>query len=265
MGSARVTGTPAPRFELSAEVTRRDGRWLRWSLAFIWLATGLGVLHPFYREIGNAYLGRLGLPSGLMYATCILEIFLGLRVALGPATTWITLFQIALIAGFTIILGVLEPWLLADPFGQLAKNLPLLAIIGTAWLLEREGWSWRACWLLRGGLSAIWITEGLFPKILFPQQKEWDLVANSGLVPGDPAVFLTILGFGEVAAGLLALLLRGRPLRWLLLCQLVALVVLPVLVALQDERLWVHPFGPLTKNVPIIVGTWMVLRRCSAS
>jgi hypothetical protein len=218
----------------------------------------LGVLHPFYREIGNNYLDRLGLPSGLMYGTCVLEILLGVRVALGPVSTWITVCQVALIASFTIILGFLEPWLLADPFGRLAKNLPLLAIVGTAWLLEREGWSLRTHWLLRGGMSVIWITEGLFPKILFPQQIEREVVANSRLVPGDPAVFLLNLGVCEVAAGVLTLLLRGRAFRWLLLGQLVALVVLPVVVALQDERLWVHPFGPLTKNVPILVGTWVL-------
>jgi hypothetical protein len=34
-----------------------------------------------------------------------------------------------------------------------------------------------------------------------------------------------------------------------------------VLVALHEPMLWVHPFGPLTKNVPILAGTWLVLRR----
>jgi hypothetical protein len=30
-----------------------EGRWLRWSVAFVWLATGLSVLHPDYREVGH--------------------------------------------------------------------------------------------------------------------------------------------------------------------------------------------------------------------
>jgi hypothetical protein len=71
------------------------------------------------------------------------------------------------------------------------------------------------------------------------------------------------MGACEVLSGVAALLLRGRPLRWLLGAQLAALVVLPALVGWLDPRLWVHPFGPLTKNVPILVGTavlWCRLR-----
>ncbi|MEW5743473.1 MAG: DoxX-like family protein [Myxococcota bacterium] len=44
--------------------------------------------------------------------------------------------------------------------------------------------------------------------------------------------------------------------------QVAALVVLPVLVGWQDPTLFVHPFGPLTKNLPVIAGTVGVLRRC---
>ena len=57
---------------------------------------------------------------------------------------------------------------------------------------------------------------------------------------------------------------RRRPLQCLLLCQLVGLVVLPVLVSLHNETLWVHPFGPLIKNVPIIAGTVVLWRRAWA-
>jgi hypothetical protein len=30
-------------------------------------------------------------------------------------------------------------------------------------------------------------------------------------------------------------------------------------VTLYDPRLWWHPFGPITKNVPLIVGTALVI------
>jgi hypothetical protein len=245
----------AVRAEVAADV-----RWLQGAVAFVWLVTGVSVLHPYYQEVGTAYLALLGSPSWLMVATCVGEILLGLRVLLGTPATWVTLLQGTLILGFTVILAWLDPWLLASPYGILAKNGPLLAVIGTTWLLAREGWSRRAVWLLRGGLAFIWIAEGLFSKILLQQQGARDVVAGSGLVPGDPAVFLRWLGAGEVVAGVLLLVLSGRLLGALLFCQLVALVVLPVLVGWQDERLWVHPFGPLLKNVPILAGTAVLLR-----
>jgi hypothetical protein len=246
---------------MGATAVRWEVRALCAGAAFVWLATGVAVLHPYYREVGHDYLARLGLPDGLMYVTCAAEVLLGLRVALGRPTTAIALVQAALITGFTVILACLEPALLVHPDGLLTKNLPLLAVIGTAWLLAREGWSRRATWLLRGGMAIIWITEGLFPKILFQAAWEVTLVRGSGLVRGDPAVFLRVMGACEVLSGVAALLLRGRPLRWLLAAQLAALVVLPILVGWQEPHLWVHPFGPLTKNVTILVGTAVLWAR----
>ena len=72
------------------------------------------------------------------------------------------------------------------------------------------------------------------------------------------------MGAGQVASGILALLLRGNWLQLLLWCQVLSLVVLPLLVSWQLPLLWIHPFGPLTKNLPILAGTIVVARRCSA-
>jgi hypothetical protein len=236
-----------------------DARLLRWSVAFVWLATGVAVLHPWYQARGSAYLERLGLPNWVMYGTCAFEVVLGLRVGLGRASTWLTVLQAAMIVTFTIILGCLDPWLLVNPFGMLTKNLPLLAVIGTTWLVERDGWSRRALWLLRAGVAVIWITEGIFPKILFQQQVELEMVARCGIVPPPP--FLVLVGVAEAASGVAVLLLRGRLLRGLLGGQLVALLFLPVVAGTLDPVLWVHPFMPLVKNVPIIAATIIVLRR----
>lgn len=236
-------------------------RLLRLSVAFVWLFTGLAVLHPYYRLIGHTYLQRLGLPDSVMYATCGFEVLLGLRVALGPASGWLTLLQVAMVSAFTVILACLEPSMLLHPFGMLTKNVPLLAVVVTAWLLEREGWTPRTTWLLRGGLATIWITEGLLPKVVWIQDSEIEVVRRSGLVPIDEVLFLHLLGGALALSGVLALVLRGGPLRAVLAAQLVALVVLPVLVSLPEPTLWVHPFGPMTKNVPLLAGTAVLLLR----
>jgi hypothetical protein len=251
--------TPTPPRAI-ADQACSDARWLRWSVAFVWLATGLLVFHPTYREIGTEYLTRLHLPVWLMHVTCAAEVNLGLCVALGRAATWITALQTAMIAGFTLILAVEDPRLMVHPLGVLTKNLPLLAVIGTAWLLEREGWTPRARWLLVCGVSLIWVTQGLLPKIFFHEPTEWEEVVQSSTVLLNPVVFIGILGAVQAAAGVLTLLLRGRPLRWLLAAELVGLAALTVLATWHHPELWVHPFGPLIKNLPIMVGTWVLLR-----
>ena len=65
-----------------------------------------------------------------------------------------------------------------------------------------------------------------FPKVLFQQPSELAVVAKSGLVGGDPATFLMALGWAQVASGVGALILRGRPLLALLGCQAAGLVLL---------------------------------------
>ncbi|MBW2465411.1 MAG: hypothetical protein JRH11_27435 [Deltaproteobacteria bacterium] len=256
----RETATVA----VGGQYARRDARLLRASVAAVWVATGVAVLHPHYRAIGEAYLEPLGLPAWVMWVTCAFEIALGAWVVKVRANRIDTLLQVGMVVTFTLILAVTEPMLMASPYGVLSKNLPLLAVLVTALLVATEGWSPRALWLLRGGVAMIWITEGIVPKILFQQAVELNVVAASGLVPFDPSLFLVILGVAQTVSGVLALVLRGRVLLWLLYCQAAALVVLPLLVSIQDPLLWVHPFGPMTKNIPIIVGTLMVARRCSS-
>jgi hypothetical protein len=234
-------------------------RWLCLSIAAVWLATGVAVLHPYYREVGAEYLAPLGLPPAVMIATCVGEIVLGLRVAFGRPATWLTVLQVLLILGFTTILACSAPQLLVNPFGMVTKNLPLLAAIGTAWLVDREGWTPRARWLLRGGVALIWISEGVFPKILFQQDVELKIAADTIPLSVAPGTVLLVIGACQAVSGVLVLLLRGRPLRVVLVAQIVALVVLPIVVGFLDWHLWVHPFMPLVKNLPILAGTVLVL------
>ncbi len=240
--------------------------WLvRGGIASIWLLTGLLVVHPHYRAIGAAYLDRLGLVGdagvALMLVACAGEVGLGLWVLLGRPTTAQTLLQVGGVLFFTTVLAAVEPALLVHPMGVLTKNLPLLALVLVSWLLEREGLTPRAARLLRVGAALPWLTEGLLPKVLFQGAYEREVVARSGLVPIDPGAFLVLLGLGQLAAGLLVLTLAGRPLRWLLTLLVAALVVLPALVSFPEPLLWVHPFGPLTKNLPIIAVTLFARRR----
>ncbi len=237
--------------------------WMRFGVAFLWLATALAVIHPYYREVGAEYLARIGLPWWVMLPTCALEFALGVRILAAPVGGLLTAFQFVMVATFTIILAVAEPGLLVHPFGMLSKNLPFLGLLATVCLVEREGWTPRAKWVLRGGMAVVWFTEGLIPKVLFQQPMELAVVANSGLVPFDPGLFLGGLGLLQVASGIAALTLSGRLLGFVLLCQAGAVILLPALVSAQDMLLWVHPFGPMTKNVPIFVGTVVAYLRCS--
>jgi len=246
----------------ASTATPRELAWLKAGAASIWLTTALGVLHPYYREVGHAWLFRLGLPDALMWLACAGELVLGALVLALPPKTWLLAVQVGGVAFFTTVLAALDPRLLVHPFGMLTKNGPFVALVVATWLAAREGWTPRAWWTLRVGMALIWVTEGLFPKVFFQQPLELDVVARSGLVPMSPSGFLMLLGLAQAASGVLALVLRGRWLVALLAAQVAALVLLPALVSWQDPTLWFHPFGPMTKNLPLLAGTVEVLRRC---
>jgi hypothetical protein len=224
-------------------------RWLRLGVAFVWLWTGLAVLHPHYRELGESFLAPLGLPPAVMYATCAAEVLLGLRVALGRAATWLTLLQVMLIVGFTGILSVTEPRLWLDAFGVLTKNLALLVMIGTAWLLEREGWSERAVRLFREGLALFWVVDG-------------SLMVGVGVL-GNPAELpgSVVWGFGafEIALAVQVTITRGKVPAITRDSYLVFLLLVTVVASVASPLLWFHPFGPLTKNVAVAVAALVLM------
>jgi hypothetical protein len=241
----------------------RDAAWLRASIAAVWIVTALTVLHPYYREVGGAYLARFGLPWWIMIATDVAELILGAWVLLRPSSSLIAGLQIAMVASFTVLLAAIEPMLLASPFGVLSKNLPFCVVIAVAFLLESEGWTPRAERLLAFGMAAVWITEGLVPKILFQQEIELAMAPAVGLRFAPPWLLVGAVGALQLASGIAVLLLRGPARRWLLHAQAIALAFLPIVVGFLSPELWVHPFGPFSKNVPILVGTLILARRCS--
>jgi hypothetical protein len=251
--AATSVGTPSTPPETA-------GRILRYAIAFVWLATGMGVLHPYYRRIGEEALAPLGLPAWVMVATCLGEIALGLRVALVRSETWLTALQIAAIAAFTAILSVTQPGLWLQPLGVLSKNLPLLAILAAAWMIERRGWDHRGEWILRFGLAAAWIADGLAAQTLYGDTKA-DMSELHRFIHEQRPTVVRAVGAIAAASGLGLVILRGESLRVLLVCQLMVLIAVPIGATFLDPLLWFHPFGPLTKNVPLIAATWVLLRR----
>lgn len=236
-------------------------RILRGSVAFVWLATGLLGAHPGFRTEGMRWLGRLGLGSWPMDLGCLSEIVLGLVLFACPTRTWTALLQTLLVGGFTITLAALDPMLLVHPLGVLSKNLPLLAVVWTAWLVAREGTTARAERVLRAGMAVVWVTEGVFPKLLFQQELEISMLTSLGVGEMATRASIAALGVLQAASGFLAIVLTGRARDGVLWAQLLALLLLPIFVTAVLPGVWVHPFGPLTKNLPLLAGTFILLRR----
>ncbi len=113
---------------------------VRLVLALMWLVSGLlGLFLPSATVLGSVdtdlpdmaalALGRLGGLVDLGIAAALLAAW---RLRL---LAWV---QVAMVAGYTVALSVLDPPLWLDPFGALLKNLPILLLILIHRVLEEE-------------------------------------------------------------------------------------------------------------------------------
>jgi hypothetical protein len=103
-------------------------------------------------------------------------------------------------------------------------------------------WLWTAVvsvWELKGQSRALLVASGVSD----------DGVANALVLAG--AVLDAILG----------LWLLLRPTRPAYLLALATMVVMTLVATVLSPSLWLHPLGPLSKNIPIAVVLWMLARK----
>lgn len=100
-------------------------------------------------------------------------------------------------------------------------------------------WLWTAVvsvWELKGQSRALLVASGVSD----------DRVANAMVLAG--AVLDAILG----------LWLLLRPTRPAYLLALATMVVMTLVATVLSPSLWLHPLGPLSKNIPIAVVLWVL-------
>ncbi|RYD14297.1 MAG: NAD-dependent epimerase/dehydratase family protein [Lysobacteraceae bacterium] len=137
--SPRAASAFIPRPE--AERLLREQRvqfattWLRWSLALVWIVSGVVSLGLWPIEQSLAMLARVGLHGSLasvaLYGAAALDIAFGIGtlVLAGAPLRRLYEAQMVLIAGYTLLIGMFLPELLLHPFAPIVKNLPMLAAL----------------------------------------------------------------------------------------------------------------------------------------
>ena len=103
-------------------------------------------------------------------------------------------------------------------------------------------WLWTAVvsvWELQGQSRALLVAGG---------------VSDSGVANG-------LVLAGAVLDAILGLWLLLRPTRPAYLMALATMVVMTLVATVLSPSLWLHPLGPLSKNIPIAVVLWMLARK----
>jgi uncharacterized protein YbjT (DUF2867 family) len=136
----------ASEFATPADTTLGQRQWLlpvlRWSIALVWIVTGIVSLGLYPQESSYALLARVGVPESLfpllLYGAAFMDLAFGIATLALRNRQWLWFAQMAVILLYTLIISVRLPEFWLHPFGPLLKNLPMLAAIFLLQQMERR-------------------------------------------------------------------------------------------------------------------------------
>lgn len=111
--------------------------------------------------------------------------------------------------------------------------------------------------LLRWSIALVWIITGIVSLGLYPVAESYTLLARVGITGWFAPVMLYGAALMDFAFGIATLVLRKR--RWLWLAQLAVMVFYTAIISWRLPEFWLHPYGPLLKNLPMAVAIWLLL------
>lgn len=112
---------------------------------------------------------------------------------------------------------------------------------------------------LRTSLVLVWLATGVVSLVELNGQSR-TVLADAGLASPQWLV-LALIGGGALADLGMGLALWLRPGRAVFLAALALMVAMTLTATLLQPSLWLHPLGPLLKNLPIAAVLWHLARR----
>ena len=116
-----------------------------------------------------------------------------------------------------------------------------------AWLLP----------LLRGSIAAVWLVTGILSLGVYPVQQSYALLAGVGVPAGLSPLLLYGAALLDLALGAGTLLLKRR--RWLWWTQIAVIVGYTAIISVRLPAFWLHPFGPVLKNLPLLAAIALLM------
>lgn len=149
-----------------------------------------------------------------------------------------------------------------DTFGFLPKNLE--QVLHETPAQETDRWHGGLYFLrplLRLSIAFVWLFTGLISAFVVPQETSYGLLAKAGIA----GIWAPFMLYGAAAVDiLLGLAVLGRLRVGLTgIVQILLIFVYTLIISFSQPEQWLHPFGPVTKNAPMIVAIliMMVLER----
>lgn len=105
--------------------------------------------------------------------------------------------------------------------------------------------------LLRLSIAFLWLWSGIVSILFFPHEQSYQFLAASGITGSSAPIMLYGLAIMDIILGLATLFAyRIRP---LILFQLSIIFLYTLNITFTLAEFWLHPFGPVLKNIPLLV------------
>ncbi|HBT32211.1 MAG TPA: short chain dehydrogenase [Pusillimonas sp.] len=158
-------------------------------------------------------------------------------------------------------LGMLERGNAGDPadIARLLGRLPRRPIQFVRSTASHVAMGARLGWLLpmlRLSIALVWLVTGLVSLGLYPVDSSLYLLSRAGVPSELGPLFLYGAAGLDLALGVLTLWPRRSP--WLWVAQAGLIVLYMAVITIKLPEFWLHPYGPLVKNIPMLGILWLL-------
>src|SRR5690606_26652730 len=106
--------------------------------------------------------------------------------------------------------------------------------------------------LLRFSVALVWIVTGLLSLGIYPVASSYEMLAQVGITGVLAPVMLNGAAVLDLAFGIGVYVLKPPQRRWLWRAQMLLIVLYSLIIAWFLPEYWLHPFGPVLKNIPLL-------------
>lgn len=111
--------------------------------------------------------------------------------------------------------------------------------------------------MLRVSIALVWIVTGIVSFGLYPVEESYVLLARVGITGWLAPLMLYGAAMMDFVFGIATLLLKRRRLLWF--AQIATILFYTVVISWRLPEFWLHPYGPLLKNLPMLAAIWLLL------
>ncbi|HFD12218.1 MAG TPA: SDR family oxidoreductase [Crenotrichaceae bacterium] len=110
---------------------------------------------------------------------------------------------------------------------------------------------------LRFAIAVVWLWAGCVSAFVYPLENSYQMLAQVGISATHAPIVLYSASALDFALGI-ALLLNWR-LRQVIYAQIAIMLIYSVVISITLPEYWAHPFGPMIKNLPLLVALLILL------